>query len=251
MAYSDPGPALASQQDSGGFSIQKILSSLSSSGVASTGHFEVQITGKDGTMLEKDLIYRAESVSIPGRTVMSIEHKFTNYGPLNKVPYGQVYTDVTVSFLLSEDLREKAYFEMWHEKMVSTGCMGGEQRPLTFNAKYFDDYTGVVLIRQYGTAGDLRSVHRLHEAYPLMMSDVQMNWGEDNPAKISITFAYRYYDAIFNNQQQPGLGANIGLSIGRNTGANMNLGGILTGSAQSGLGAIGNLNLSRLFNRIR
>jgi hypothetical protein len=40
-----------------------------------------------------------------------------------------------------------------------------------------------------------------------------MAWAEDSPLKLSVTFTYRYYDAIFNNEQQPGLGFGVQRTI--------------------------------------
>ena len=78
--------------------------------------YSFKVGGDVGT--ERELTYRAESADIPGRSVASVEHKFQNYGPVNKVAYGQIYGDVTVQFIMSQDMREKEYFEIWQDKMV-------------------------------------------------------------------------------------------------------------------------------------
>lgn len=200
------------------FNAQNLISSINKSGVAKSSHFEIEITGFGDTGDERDLLYRAESVEIPGRNMSTIEHKFTNYGPINKVPYGQIYGDTTISFLLSEDMREKEYFEIWQDKMVNTGAfeVGGNRTVGSMhNVKYFDNYAGTVTIRQYGTQGNLHSIHTLIQAYPIFISGVAMEWGSEDVAKMTVTFAYKYYKAVFNKQDQPGLGLGFSFRLDR------------------------------------
>jgi len=237
------------------FNVQNIISSLSKQGFARTSHFEVQLTGPYGLDAERDMLYRADTVALPGRSITTVDTKFTNYGPMNKVPYGQVYGDATVTFLLSEDMREKEYFEIWQDKMVGTGAFTQSQSRFsnaTFNTKYFDQYAGIVTVRQYGAGGELRSIHQLVEAYPIMMGEIQMGWGDDSPAKLAITFAYRYYRVVFQKQDQPGLGFGFSFGIGPNgIRGSLRIPGLGNFNADTALG-IANANIDGLpFAKIR
>jgi hypothetical protein len=199
-----------------GFNVQNIVSSINKSGVAASSHFEVHLPDWINSN-SRELLYRADSANLPGRTVMTTEHKFTNYGPINKVPYGQIYGDVTITFLLSEDLREKDYFETWQSKIIDTGSNNwrtfGRSK---FNVEYFDNYASNVDIRQYGSNGGLRTIHTLREAYPIMISDIAMAWGTEEPAKLSVTFAYRNYKFVqVDNSNQPGVGISGSINWGK------------------------------------
>jgi hypothetical protein len=227
------------------FNVNNLVSSINKTGIAKTSHFEVQITGAGDSVLEEAMMTRVESIELPGRSLMTAEHKFSNYGPVNKVPYGgQTYGDATLSIILSEDMREKEYFEIWQNSMVNTGAfeVGGSQQDFVggyvqskFNTKYFDDYFGTVTIRQYGSAGDLRSIHTLNEAYPLIINPITMNWGTDEVAKMSVTLAYRNYRTTFFKQDQPGLGFGFSFSLGP--------GGVSASARLPGIGDIsGTLN---------
>jgi len=223
------------------FNINNLVSSINKSGIAKSSHFEVQITGAGSSSLEQDMMARIDTVELPGRSLMTAEHKFNNYGPLNKVPYGgQTYTDLTISIILSEDMREKEYFEIWQNKIVNTGAfeVGSTQSAFfngyvqsKFNTKYFDEYFGTVSIRQYGSAGELRSIHTLNEAYPIILNPISMSWATDEVAKMSVTLAYRNYSAVFQKSDQPGLGFGFSFRLGR---------GGLAGSAR--LPGIGNVS---------
>jgi len=196
------------------FNVNSVVGSINKSGVAQASHFEVQITTLDPNA-DRELMARADSVNLPGRTMTTTEHKFTNYGPINKVPYGQIYGDLTVTFLLSEDLREKDYFEKWQNRMVNTGAFdyNGTGK---FNTKYFNDYAETVLIRQYGSNGGLRTIHKMVEAYPILIGEISMDWGSNDVAKLTVTFAYRNYQFVVeDNSNQPGLGLGFSFNLSR------------------------------------
>jgi len=201
------------------FNVQDIVSSINKSGIAQSSHFTVQLTGPSMRGAQ-ELMTRADSVNLPGRTITTAEHKFTNYGPINKVPYGQIYGDSTITFLLSEDLREKDFFEHWQEQMINTGAyeenLASVSPESKWNVKYFHDYIGTVTIRQYGAAGNLKTIHKLQEAYPILIGDVSMAWGNSDAAKLSITFAYKNYTYVTeDNSNQPGLGTGFSFNLGK------------------------------------
>lgn len=219
------------------FNVQEMISSLSKSGTAKSSHFEVFITGVDGD--ERGLATRCDTAELPGRTLTTTETRFGNYGPVAKVAYGQVYTDVTMSFILSEDLREKEYFEKWHATCVGTGAFEGESTASDFYGfgygaeflvGYWDNYVGTIEIRQYGSAGDLRSIHTLNQAYPIIIGSLPMNWSDDNILKLSVTFAYKNYKCVFYNQDQPGMGAGFSFRLDK------------TGIAASVRNSLGNIS---------
>jgi hypothetical protein len=214
-----------------GFSAQNIVSALSKSGAAHSGHFEVQITSNPKlgiSNFEKDMIFRVEAAELPGRTMATADTRFDNYGPMQKVVTGQTYVDTTLTFLLSEDLREKDYFERWQNGMVGTGAGEdtswyvadqtlGTGRGITrskHNVRYFHDYIGSITIRQYGADGTLRSTHILEEAFPLQLGAVQMSWSDEGFAKMNIMFHYKKYKAVFYNQDQAKKGISGGFSLG-------------------------------------
>jgi hypothetical protein len=235
------------------FNVQKMISAINKSGVAKTSHFEVQCTGPGDPSEEESLMIRTDAVEIPGRSLMTAEHKFSNYGPINKVPYGgQVYGDVTLTVTMSQDMREKEYFEIWQDKITNTGAFEDgflssrfeKYVASKFNTNYFDSYIGVVTIRQYGSNGELHSIHTLQEAYPIIISPISMSWGQDDIAKINVTFAYRNYKAIFNKRDQPTLGTQGAFRIGTD--------GTIAGNVRiPGIGSIGGTTLGGGFKAVQ
>jgi hypothetical protein len=210
-----------------GFNVNKMVTTINKSGIAKGAHFEVQVVppaNKDfDAAVTENLLYRCDSVDLPGRTLQTLDHRFTNYGPMNKVPYMAQYGDVSASIILSEDLREKEFFEVWHNLIQNTGSfevggsdtLNGRYSNAQFNNKYHSSYIGTVIIRQYGSSGDLRSIHTLREAFPINMNPITMNWEDDAPSRLSVGFAYRYYNSVFYKQDQAGLGIGFGVSVGK------------------------------------
>ena len=222
------------------FNVNNLISSLNKTGVAHNSHYEVQVTGPGETSVEQSIMLRAESIDIPGRTTQIVESRI--YGPLRKIPYAGVYSDVGMIILLSEDLREREYFEQWHDKIMGTGVFntGGYGK---YNPSYYDDYKGTVTIRQFGNAGDVMSVHTLQEAYPNAIAPIQMTAAGAELAKQTISFSYKDYKSVYNRSDQAPAGASFGLSIGKAGISGFgNIPGLGNISATSGLGAVGSVN---------
>lgn len=184
------------------FNVNDFKGSLST-GVAKTSHFEVSFTPPVGIGIDFDisrqLTYRADSIEIPGRTALTIEHRFAENGPLNKIPYTQVFGDVTITFILSDNLGEKLFFESWMASMMDTTPQGLGQ---SFNVKYFDNYKSNLDIRQFDSNGRLRNTIKLIDSYPIIMNGIQMGWGDDSIAKLSLQFALRYYEIIPDSNEE-------------------------------------------------
>lgn len=221
-----------------GFSVQNVVASLQKSGLANSSHFEVQCTGprtlqvpKEEAMMdgdfytqtstglsdvqENEMMYRAESCELPGRSLATVDHRFDNYSPISRVVTGQTYVDSSITFLLSEDLREKEYFERWQDAAVGTGAFAkGSANEAKNNPAYHDQYVGTVTIRQYGADGTLRSVHKLEKAFPIVLGGVQMSWSSDEHARLAVSFSYNRYTAVFYKQNQAEKGISAGFSLG-------------------------------------
>lgn len=179
------------------FNVNQMVSALNKSGVARTSHIEVMITPPSFVDVEatRDMMFRVESVELPGRQIQSIEHRFTNYGPLNKVAYTTLYSDISITFILSSDLREKYFIEGWQNLMLDTDVFrGSNESAVKFDTKYFDDYVGTIDIRQFDETGAHRTTHKLVQAYPILINPISMGWSNsDEIARMTVQFAYRYY----------------------------------------------------------
>ena len=180
------------------FKPSELLATLNKNGVAKSSHFEVQITGPGTTGEENDLMFRADACELPGRTISTSEYRI--YGPIRKIAYASTYTDTSIGFLCSADLREKRYFEEWQDIIMhhrATSGMSAKHTRGRYETGYYEDYIRTIEIRQYDETGTKKSTHYLDEAYPIGIAPIALSWGNEELIRLQVTFAYHDYRADF------------------------------------------------------
>ena len=180
------------------FKPSELLATLNKNGVAKSSHFEVQITGPGTTGEENDLMFRADACELPGRTISTSEYRI--YGPIRKIAYASTYTDTSIGFLCSADLREKRYFEEWQDIIMhhrATSGMSAKHTRGRYETGYYEDYIRTIEIRQYDETGTKKSTHYLDEAYPIGIAPIALSWGNEELIRLQVTFAFHDYRADF------------------------------------------------------
>ena len=61
----------------------------------------------------RTLSYRCMNANLPGRTFATTEQK--TYGPTEKFPYLTTYNDITLTFIVTDAMAEKLFFDAWLE----------------------------------------------------------------------------------------------------------------------------------------
>lgn len=167
-------------------SISNFLSSFNKE-LARPNHFEVSISLPLALSNYSDsgrlLSLRCESTELPGRSLMTTSMKI--YGIEEKFPYLSSYNDISLTFIVSDDMIEKKIFESWLDYIHPSA---------TFNFKYKDEYSSNVTITQY----DLKKTNsyqvRLRRAYPIAVNPLSLDWGSDGYHKLTVTFVYDYWE---------------------------------------------------------
>ena len=67
------------------------------------------------------------------------------------------------------------------------------------NSRYKGDYATTIIVNQYNVSGEKTYSINLNEAFPISMNQMDLNWGDDSYHKLSVTFAYTYWQ---NNSLQ-------------------------------------------------
>jgi len=160
--------------------------------LARTNRFDVQIpiplTLIPYVSSAKNLTYRCETAQLPGRTFATTEQK--TYGPIEKYPYLNTYGDLDLTFIVDDDMNQKVFFDAWMNYI----------NPLyNNNMRYKGDYSTTIVINQYNVSNELTYSVNLIDAYPISINQMDLNWGDDGYHKISVTFAYTYWQ---NNSLQ-------------------------------------------------
>jgi hypothetical protein len=160
----------------------------------------------------RNLSFRCETTNLPSRSFLTTEQKFgTN--PVEKHAYHTTYNDLDMTFIVSDTMEEKKFFDAWMEYINPS---------ITFDFNYRNDYTTTLTLIQYDVSNEISYSINLIDAFPISMNQLDLDWSNDGFHKLAITFAYRYWQTndlqeIYNNYNNAnstnagGLGKNYGV----------------------------------------
>ena len=146
----------------------------------------------DGTL--RTVQIKCQSIQFPGRTV-DVKEDTNIYGPTRSVVTGYSYGDVSATFLCSNDMKEKLFFEVWQRLSFN---------PQTWAMGYYNNYVGTIQInqldqddqRQYGVA--------LMDCFPKDIGSQELNQSTRNAiSTITVTFSYRYWKSMIDEESLP------------------------------------------------
>ena len=146
--------------------------------------------GTEKHITTKDLSYRAKSVSLPGKSVGTIEAR--RFGPVFKVANDLIVDTVAMSFICSPSHLEHRFFEGWISAII--GRTPDVLRQI-YTLSYYESYIGSVDIIPLDRNGKEDSAHvTLLEAYPTNVGPIALAWGESSEiATFDVTFSFRDY----------------------------------------------------------
>jgi hypothetical protein len=180
------------------FNINEFRSEIGKGGIAKQSHFDLFVgiprdinfsPVQTGSALGRALAFRCETAELPGVSLATIDHRV--YGPARKIAYGNIYTDMTLSFLCSHDLKEKVFFDRWIEEISGSG-----QKSNTYDVKYLSQYKADQFIFQYDEKGNRQYAVQLIDAYPTLVSPLSLNRDSNELHKVSVTMTYHRWQRI-------------------------------------------------------
>jgi len=155
--------------------------------------------GKDGTvgtltlaqriLDTKTLSLRCESASLPGRNLATADLRI--YGPTEKFPYQSTYDDITLTFICTDSMKEKLFFNQWMEIINPEN---------NWNFNYKSNYAMDITIQQFDNSNNVVHSIELIDAFPVSVNEMQLDWASvDTYHKLPVTFAYTYWKQKNNN----------------------------------------------------
>lgn len=133
----------------------------------------------------KKLSMRCEGAQMPGRMIETTTKKMGS-APVEKFPYHTTYGEVTLDFIVSDNMNEKIFFDTWMELINPT---------TDFNMQYKANYAVDISINQYDVKGGLTYSAVLQEAFPIDINQMDLNWSSvDSYHKLSVVFAYKQWN---------------------------------------------------------
>jgi hypothetical protein len=146
----------------------------------------------------KFLSYKAKQVSIPGKTLGTIDAK--RFGPIFKVANDLIVDTTTMTFMCGEDYAEHRFFDGWISAIIGqvkhgTGVSAKSPKPThrqVYTLSYYLDYVGEVRIIPLDRQGGSIANVVLIEAYPSNVGPIEYIWGEAGEiATFTVTWMYR------------------------------------------------------------
>ena len=133
-----------------------------------------------------------QRVGLPERALSTIQQR-SSYRESINIPKGYgSFSDLSMSILLSSDMRERKLLMAWHDLIISPNK--------NFHPSYLDDIVGRITILTYGNGtidendASTAEQHTFYGCYPLTVGDVDLTYtSTDEAATIDTTFTYRYF----------------------------------------------------------
>jgi hypothetical protein len=127
----------------------------------------------------RHLKMRCESTELPGRTIATKPVKI--YNVEEKYPYQTTYGDITLTFIIGDDMSEKKFFDAWLEWINPS---------VNMNMKYKTDYVVPITIYQYDLRNKVSYSVELLDAFPVSTNGMNLDWSSTGTHKLTVTFAY-------------------------------------------------------------
>lgn len=131
----------------------------------------------------KNLTFRCETAVLPGRTFETATKKLGS-APIEYFPYHNNYQQATMTFIVSDDMNEKIFFDAWMELINPT---------TTYNFEYKVNYATDITITQYNLQGQPTYAGILQEAFPIDVNQLDLDWSTDSYHKLSVVFVYKQW----------------------------------------------------------
>jgi hypothetical protein len=179
------------------------------------------ITGDAPQSGSRELNVLCESVTMPGRQILTSERRIGNV--VEKVGYGYAVDDVSMTFYLMNDYGVKNYFDAWMNTVFNNE---------TYEPGYKKDYAKSVKIHQLRKpivglsqgigpirinlgvgAGSVYSVE-LEEAFPTTMQQIDFTNEQDGIVRVTVQLSFTNWKRISPSQNFITLDINPGQLFG-------------------------------------
>lgn len=187
-----------------GFSIRDFRSSMNNAGVLRSHSYMILIN-PPRSLSNYDtaqLTLRCDSVNMPGINFMTQDGIYRyGYGPAEVMPYNVMFTPLTMSLMVDRAASQYTFFNLWMNSIFNMNMQNGilgrsaESSPYEVAYKGGDDgYAVTMNLFVYNETADKVIELTFQEAYPLLMQDTPLAWGEQqNIIRLQISMAYKTF----------------------------------------------------------
>lgn len=163
------------------------------------------------------LTLQCETAELPGKTLQTADVKI--YGPIFKVPYNVQYTDMTLTFICTNDFYERKLFDQWMEAIApnDTYNMRFPKASLLAKEQAYTGYMTKITVIQYDDVVKQIYAVDLIDAFPIGVAAQPLSWAEEGFHRVSVQFAYQKFETVYEGKTDIGnaIGALAGQFAGR------------------------------------
>lgn len=162
-------------------SIDKFISNITK-GLSSPNKYKCTFNSPNGPDESIDILCNV--AALPGRSIRTVENRHFQNPFLN--PYVNTFPEVAFSFINTEDLAERTFFEKWQNKVID---------PITGVINFRNEYTGSINISMLSPKdGSTTYTAIIHEAFPLNIGEINLGYSLQNETTLStVTFTYKWW----------------------------------------------------------
>jgi hypothetical protein len=156
--------------------------------LASPANFRVMISGAVVDQeSSRDLAILCNQAQLPGRYFQTADR--VTHGPITKIPSASIFDEMILSFYCQEGMGVYELFTDW-QSYIQDNTASNE-------FSYFDDYVSDITIEQLTPTGSVAYAVTLVDAYPRMVSPMQLDWSsKDSFHNLQISMVYRYWRKV-------------------------------------------------------
>ena len=130
----------------------------------------------------RDISLLCEQAMLPSRSISTLD--FMGDRQSNKFPYTHIDGDVTLHFILTNDMYMKSMFDSWLSSIINVD---------NYDLGYKDDYSTDIIIQHLDMNNIPTYGVKLEKAYPIDVTAVAFNNSDGDFARLTITIAYDKY----------------------------------------------------------
>lgn len=198
-----------------GFDIKGFRADILKNGLVSSNSYKVKFypfraNGGSPTLnkladsLRSRLTFRCENVLLPTVSLLQEENiRRYGYGPVEKVPYGVQFNEVTLTFIEDQFSDINNFFYQWLNTIINYESSGGQMRRgvgreslnefySAYEVGYRDSYAMPKLdIEILNYSRKVITVYSLYEVFPTDIQSVNLSYADENQTlKMTVTLAF-------------------------------------------------------------
>ena len=146
-----------------------------------------------GAGVTESLGLMCEAFSFPGRNLESAPDVNT-YGPTREIVNGYNFGDISSTWRLSADMKEKQFFDTWQRQAYNVD---------NFSIGYYYDYVGEISVYQLDEKDRRRYGIKLLECFPKTIDQMTLTQSTGDLQRVNVTWAYRYWVSLADEADAP------------------------------------------------